>query len=81
MLPLLLAALLPRLAVPASLVVLVCIGLGTLAELPLLEMITGPRGGPEPGHMFGLNGVQAAWVLIVAAAVRCSGYGLATPYE
>jgi len=78
MLPLLLAALLPRQALLAALLVLVCIGLGTAGELPLLKTLdgTGGAGGPLAGHMFGLNGFQAAWVLLVAGAVCFSGYGL-----
>ena len=78
MLPLLLAALLPRLAVPASLLVLVCIGLGTAGEVPLVNMVNSASGSNvEPWHLVTLNMFQAAWVLLTAGAVRCSGYGLA----
>jgi hypothetical protein len=80
MLPLLLAALLPRFAFPASLLVLILIGLGTAIELPLLNIIqSGPGGGANAWHFYGINGVQAAWVLAFAGAVRLSGYGLTTP--
>jgi len=77
-LPLVLAALLPRLAVPASLVVLVLIGLATAAELPLLMALSGPvpGGGTHAGHFYGINGFQCFWVLAVIGALRLGGYGL-----
>jgi hypothetical protein len=80
MLPLLLAALLPRFAVPASLLVLVLIGLGTAGELPLLTMIgnTG-AGGPDSWHFYGINTFQAIWVLAIAGTMRAGGYRLTTP--
>jgi hypothetical protein len=77
-LPLVLSALLPRLAVPASLVVLVLIGLGTATELPLLTALSNRVGGagPDPGHFYGINGFQCFWALAVIGALRLGGYGL-----
>jgi hypothetical protein len=80
MLPLLLAALLPRLAVPTSLLMLILIGLGTAAELPLLTAINRvPGGGPNSWHFYGINGFQAAWVLALAGSMRLGGYRLSVP--
>jgi hypothetical protein len=79
LLPLLLAALLPRHAAAASLAVLLLAGLATAGELPLFTAIQGggpPGGGPEPGHFYGINACQAAAVLAVAAIVRINGYQL-----
>ena len=77
-LPLMLAALLPRHAVPASLLVLLLIALGTAAELPLLAALggPGPGGGPHVGHFYGIHGVQCFWVLAVIGGLRLGGYGL-----
>jgi hypothetical protein len=74
-LPLIVAALLPRLALPASLVVLVLIGLGTAWELPLMRAFQ-TATGPDTWHFVWINGVQAAWVLAVAGVVRLGGYRL-----
>jgi hypothetical protein len=81
MLPLLLAALLPRHALPASVVMLVLIAVGTAAELPLLEALrpTGPGGGPETWHFLAINAVQAFWVLALAGGMRLGGFALAAP--
>jgi hypothetical protein len=79
MIPLLVAALLPRRAWLATLVALVLVGLGTAVETPLLETLRSAGaggGGPLPGHFYGLNGSQAAWVLAFAGAVRLGGYRL-----
>jgi hypothetical protein len=79
MLPLVLAALLLRHALPATLAMLMLIALGTATELPLLVSLS-PRagGGPEVGHFIGLNAVQCLWVLAVTGALRAAGYRLAT---
>jgi hypothetical protein len=78
MLPLLLAALLPRHAVPASLLVLVLIGLGTATELPLLNTVrpAGAGGGTKAWHFLGINALQALWVLAVAGGLRMGGFSL-----
>jgi hypothetical protein len=74
-LPLILAALLPRLAVPAVLVVLVVAGLMTAWEIPLLGMFhRGP--GPNTGHVMTINAFTAAWILAIVVAVRLCGYRL-----
>ncbi|MCI0357381.1 MAG: hypothetical protein L0211_02715 [Planctomycetaceae bacterium] len=76
-LPLILAALLPRHALPASLVVLVLIGLGTATELPLLTSLhPAAGGGPHIGHFFAINGFQCFWILAVIGALRRAGYSL-----
>jgi hypothetical protein len=77
-LPLILAALLPRHALPASIIVLVLVALGTSTELPLLTALNPAPGGPGPhvGHFFGINGFQCFWVLAVCGALRWSGYRL-----
>jgi hypothetical protein len=77
-LPLVLAALLPQHALAASLVMLMLIGLGTAAELPLLVALKPPPGGPGPEiwHFYAINGFQCVWVLAVIAALRRAGYRL-----
>ena len=77
-LPLVLAAMLPRHAVLSSLMVLVLIGLGTLAELPLLSALhaTPGGGGPEVWHFYCINGFQCLSVVAVIGALRLAGYGL-----
>jgi hypothetical protein len=74
-LPLIVATLLPRLALPASLVILLLIGLGTAWELPLMRAFqTAP--GPDTWHFVWINAVQAAWILAVAGVVRLGGHRL-----
>lgn len=77
-LPLLLAALLPRLAVPAVLLVLILIGLATAWELPLLDVFD-RHSGPETMHFVWINAITSGWILIFAIAVRLNGYRLAIP--
>jgi hypothetical protein len=78
-LPLLVAALLPRAALPASLVVLLLIALATSQEIPLLNKLLNENagGGPNFYHFAWINGFQAFWVLAIVGAVRWCGYGLA----
>ena len=81
-LPLVLSALLPRFAIPASVLVLILIALATLAELPLLQLALPPQAGgrgPDAGHFYGINAIQAAWVLLVIGVLRLGGYGIAAP--
>jgi hypothetical protein len=81
LIPLLLAALVPRGAWWAVPVVLVLGALATAAELPLLNTFrtfAGGGGGPEPGHFIGINSFQAAWALAFAGLVRWGGYRLTT---
>jgi hypothetical protein len=74
-LPLLLASLLPRLAMPATLLVLGLIVLGTLSELPMLAQFRrGP--GPDLWHLVWINLFTAAWVLTFSLITRAYGYHL-----
>jgi hypothetical protein len=75
--PLLLAALLPRMAMAAVIAVLLFMGLATAFELPLLKTVQATTGGPDVGHFIGINVVTAIWILAVAGAMRLGGYSLA----
>lgn len=75
-LPLLLAALLPRLSIPAVLLTLVLIGATTALELPLLQRVGSGGGGPNALHFAGINVFTALWILAVVATIRLNGYGL-----
>jgi hypothetical protein len=79
-LPLLLAVLLPRYSLVATLAVGSLIAAATLTELPLLAQITGRAGGggPDIGHLVAINTVQAVWIVGIAALLRLSGYSLTT---
>jgi hypothetical protein len=72
-LPLMMAALLPRFAWLATLVVLLLMALGTWYELPLVIMV---GGGPNIWHLTFINAFQAVWVLAVVGALRLCGYGI-----
>jgi hypothetical protein len=74
-LPLVLAALLPRFALPAVLGVLMLIALATLWELPLLQQFPG-GSGPELMDLVWINVFTSAWILAFAVAIRWSGYSL-----
>ncbi len=74
-LPLILAAMLPRFAIPAVALVLLLIGFLTAWEVPLLERIPG-GGGPDTLHIVFINGFTSAWILAVVLLVRISGYRL-----
>lgn len=77
-LPLLLAALLPRYALPATAIILVLIALGTATELPLLTTLSpAAGGGPHVWHFYGIHGFQCFWVLVVTGVLRWAGYRLA----
>jgi hypothetical protein len=72
-LPLILAALLPRFAIPAVGVVLILIGLFTAWEMPLLSRFyRGP--GLDTQLLVAINGFTSAWILSVVLIVRISGY-------
>jgi hypothetical protein len=79
MLPLLLAALLPRYAVWGVLTMLALIAGATWAELPLLEQITSGRGGPDFWHFVWINFFQSAWIVFCIALLRSFGYGVEPP--
>ena len=75
--PLLLAGLLPRRAIPAVLLVLILVGVATAWELTLYRVVPGiPRGGPDVLHFVGINAFTAATILAGVAVLRLNGYGL-----
>lgn len=77
-LPLILAALLPRLSILAVGVVLVLIGLFTAFELPLWNRFT--SSGIQESLLFVfINGFTSAWILAIALIVRFSGYRFGRP--
>jgi hypothetical protein len=75
MLPLGLAALLPRFALPATLIVLSLIGVATFWELPLANSIR--ASGPEFWDFVSINAVQASWIVAGCGLLRWRGYRLA----
>lgn len=79
-LPTLLASLLPRLALPASLLTLVLIGLATAWELPMFRSTgVGRMGGPDAMHFVWINAFTTIWVLALVLVARWNGYTLAAP--
>lgn len=74
-LPLLLAALLPRYAVPAVLVVLVLAGVATMWEAPLSKVLG--ADGPSQDEFIWINTFTFLWVLVFPTAARLCGYELA----
>lgn len=76
-LPVLLAALLRRWAVLATMGMLLLVGLGTAAEAPLLTQFhRGP--GPDIWHFFWINAFASLWIVIISLVVQLSGYRLST---
>jgi|GEM_PF-1592643 hypothetical protein len=75
-LPLVVAALLPRWALPSTLAVLVLIGLATLWELPLLSLLP-KTAGPDTWHFIFINACTSAWILVIIGVLRLGGYCLA----
>jgi hypothetical protein len=71
-LPLLLAALMRRLAVPGVLLALLFIGAVTNGELPLLTELG--LSGPEMHHLITINVASAALVLASVLIVRLNGF-------
>ena len=74
-LPLVMAALLPRLAVLATLAVLVLIGVATYWELPLLGLLP-KTAGPDMWHFIFINTITSAWIVVIISALRVGGYCL-----
>ena len=74
-LPLVMAALLPRRAVVATLAVLVLLALATAWELPLLRLLP-KAAGPDQWIFFFVNGFTAVWIVALIGALRLNGYGL-----
>jgi hypothetical protein len=80
-LPLVLAALLPRYALPSVGGVLILIACATFAELPLLNTLLknrGGPGGPDIWHFLWINGFTVGWILAMTGLVRWAGYRLQT---
>jgi hypothetical protein len=77
MVPLVLAALVPRRTVPASLAVLALIGLARPWEASLLKLLPYQGGGPDTWHFLVINAITAGWVLAVITLLRRGGYSLA----
>jgi hypothetical protein len=75
-LPLLIAALLPRWAVPAVIAIAVLIAAATFLELSLFRHFVQHGDGPTAADLAAINGFTAAWVLAFVVAVRLSGYRL-----
>ncbi len=76
-LPLLLAAMLPRIAPVATVAILCLIALATLWELPLMSsVVSGP--GPDNWHLIWINGFTSAWIVAGIALVRACGYQMTT---
>jgi hypothetical protein len=73
-LPLLIASLLPRWSIPATLLALVPIGLATFWEPYFLNLVG--ESILSNRLLLSTNGLTALWVLAFAAAVRLSGYRL-----
>ena len=73
-LPLLLAALMRRLALAGVLLSLLLIGLATAWELPLLHSLGG--SGPDKEHLIAINFASSALILVFALVVRWNGYRL-----
>jgi hypothetical protein len=77
--PVLLASMMPRLALPATILALLLVGFATAWELPLLRTIgAGRGGGPDAMHFIWINVFTTAWILGIAVVVRLNGYRLAT---
>jgi len=80
-LPLLLAGLLPRRAIPAVFLVSTLIGLATAWELTLLRMVPGGAPGPETGHFIGINAFTMVTILAGVLLLRLNGYGTMDPKQ
>lgn len=74
-LPLALAALLPRLAWLAVLLILLMTALATAWEHSLSRAVA-PHGGPDAMHLVWMNAFTSFWVLVFAAVARMNGYRL-----
>ena len=79
-LPVLIAALLPRFALPATLLTLLLVGLQTAWEMPMFRSTgAGRMGGPHVLHFIWINVCTTAWLLALVLAVRWNGYTLSGP--
>ena len=75
-LPLLLAALLPRLAIPVVLLVLTLIGFATIWEFALLDVLLGARA-LRTVDLGSINAFTAVTILAAAVVLRLNGYRIA----
>ncbi len=81
-LPLLLAGLLPRRALPAVMVVLTLIGLATAWEVTLLQKLPGVAGPrPDTGDFIWINLFTAATILAGVLLLRLNEYGTMNPQQ
>jgi hypothetical protein len=81
-LPLLLAGLLSRRAVPAVLLILLLIGIATAWEVTLLQMLPGvAEPGWRTGHFVSINAFTAATILAGVLLLRLNGYGTKAPQQ
>jgi hypothetical protein len=79
-LPTLIASLLPRFALPATLLTLVLIAFATAWELPMYRSTgAGRMGGPNVMHFVWINAFTTVWLLALVLVVRWNGYTLAAP--
>lgn len=78
-LPLLLAGLLPRRAIPAVLAVLMLLGFATALELALKTAVLGSTHRPDLGDFVALNSFTAATILADAVVLRLNGYRYSLP--
>ncbi len=76
MFPLVVAALMQRLALPGIALSLVFIAAATFAEIPVFAPL-GP--GPSIEHFLGINIASALVILMIAGVVRLNGYSLQRP--
>jgi hypothetical protein len=74
-LPLLIASLLPKFAVPATVLVFALIAVATAFELPLATASSVDINA-EPEDFISINLATSAWIVAVAVAVRLNGYCL-----
>lgn len=74
--PLVMALLLSRWWIPATVAVLALTALATSWELPLLSLL--PRtAGPDTMHFVFINAFTAGWIVLILGIMRLRGYGLA----
>ncbi len=74
--PLVMAALLPRWWLPATIVVLFFGALATMAEFPLSQAAGLRGGGPDAWHFIWINAFTAVLVLLPLCTARLTGYTL-----
>jgi hypothetical protein len=78
-LPLIFAALLPRLAIPSVLLALFLLAAGTAFEIWIAQQMPGWNRRSDHWAVIGINITCALWTLAAAAIVRKSGYHFGVP--